>query len=96
MWKRMLVVMSSMIMVMLLAACSVPDTSTVADLEVMGLMDEDVDAKTFSMQRVLYDAYKMLGYELIRSRSYIYALIFKGKRYWLDTLSMVVKERGNF
>ncbi len=68
----------------------------VSDLEVMGLMNEDVDTKIFSMQRVLYDAYKMLGYELIRSRSYIYALIFKGKRYWLDTLSMVVKERGSF
>ena len=68
----------------------------VTELEVMGLMNEDVDAKTFTMQRVLYDAYKMLGYELIRSRSYIYALIFKGKRYWLDTLSMVVKERGSF
>ena len=66
------------------------------DLEVLGLMNEDVDGKTFTMQRVLYDAYKMLGYELIRSRSYVYALIFKGKRYWLDTLSMVVKERGSF
>ena len=67
-----------------------------SDLEVVGLMNDDVDNKTFTMQRVLYDAYKMLGYELVRSRSYVYGLLFKGKRYWLDTLSMVVKERGTF
>lgn len=67
-----------------------------SDLEVVGLMNDDVDTKIFTMQRVLLDGYKLLGYELIRSRSYVYALIFKGKRYWLDTLSMVVKERGAF
>ena len=66
------------------------------DLEVIGLMNDDVDGRIFTMQRVLYNTYKMLGYEFIRSRSYVYALIFKGKRYWLDTLNMVVKERGSF
>ena len=66
------------------------------DLEILGLMNDDVDNKTFTMQRVLLDGYKMLGYELIRVRSYVYQLIFKGKRYWLDTLSMVIKEKGGF
>jgi hypothetical protein len=67
-----------------------------ADLEIFETMNEDADREHFTVQRVLYDAYKMLGYELARMRKYVYSMIFKGKLYYLDTLTMTVREKGAF
>lgn len=65
-----------------------------ADLEIFETMNDDADREHFTIQRVLYDAYKMLGYELARMRKYVYSMIFKGKMYYLDTLTMRVREKG--
>ena len=67
-----------------------------ADLEIFEAMNNDADREHFAMQRALYSAYKMLGYELARTRKYVYILIYKGKTYYIDTLTMTVREKGVF
>lgn len=65
-----------------------------ADLEIFETMNEDADREHFTVQRVLYSAYKMLGYELARVRKYVYILTYKGKMYYINTLMMKVREKG--